>query len=280
MLGVSASTLSRRHDLDRVLAGQWTRLRPRQVMILAEEYEKKVLNEVAASLIDYAHKHAPAQEAAVIAEVDVFLVEAMENYRKVRSMAGLDVLIRIKAKERQKVMETAKTQGLQDAMTRAAASDLRQMAMRSFVMAFDTWQGGGYSFGKWNKQIALKQEKGRAEVWRGRASLSADETGKEDRYVEIELSESARPWDSMGQDRALWRNEEANGVLVSSGIYKRVRAMDWNEWDYKLDKGTKVWYGMEQMEKLNESLVEMLQAVVDAINPPEVEVGSGFGLPA
>jgi hypothetical protein len=101
MLGVSASTLSRRRDLDRVLAGQWTRLRPRQVMTLAKEYHKKAPNEVAVSLIDYAREHAAEHEAAVTAEVEVFLVEVMKDYGKVRSMAGLDALIRSKAKERQ-----------------------------------------------------------------------------------------------------------------------------------------------------------------------------------
>jgi hypothetical protein len=272
MLGVSASTLSRRKDLEWVGAGQWMRLRPQKVMQLAQEYKKRVLNEVAADLIDYAHGHAPEHEREVTQEVDVFLVEAMVQGRRVRSLAGLDALIKMRAQDREKDKRSAQAQGAWEAAIREAAHQKRQAAMAGLLEAFQQWQAHGYSFGEGHVQMKFERSRASGDFWQGKAALKTDERGKETGYVEIVVRESADPWDKKGHERGGWANEEPTGVLVQSNIYVR-------QWDGR--KGEKAYRPatnymsycrMEDLGRLNVVLVELLEAVVDSINPPSAVI--------
>ena len=65
-LGVDKSTLSRRDDLHGERVGQQEiRLSPATVMRLAREYRRRVVDEVAFDLVEYAHEHAEEQLDAV-----------------------------------------------------------------------------------------------------------------------------------------------------------------------------------------------------------------------
>src|ERR1019366_6829830 len=73
-LGVDKSTLSRRDDLHGERVGQQEiRLSPATVMRLAREYRRRVVDEVAFALVEYAREHAEDQLDAVEAEIDAYL---------------------------------------------------------------------------------------------------------------------------------------------------------------------------------------------------------------
>lgn len=71
LVGVSASTLSRRHEIERIDAGRETRVPAAEVMRLAAFYRKRRLSRVAAELVEYA----AASDAAetITREVDAAL---------------------------------------------------------------------------------------------------------------------------------------------------------------------------------------------------------------
>ncbi len=76
LLGVSASTLSRRDDLRAERMGERDRRVPAiEVMRLAAVYRKRSLNEVAADVVEYAEQHAPEQAATVEDQVQRFFAE-------------------------------------------------------------------------------------------------------------------------------------------------------------------------------------------------------------
>jgi hypothetical protein len=73
-LGVNKSTLSRRDDLHGERLGQQEiRLSPATVMRLAREYRRRVVDEVAFDLVEYAREQAQDQTEAVEAEIDAYL---------------------------------------------------------------------------------------------------------------------------------------------------------------------------------------------------------------
>ena len=73
-LGVDKSTLSRRDDLHGERVGQQEiRLSPATVMRLAREYRRRVVDEVAFDLVEYAREQAQDQTEAVEAEIDAYL---------------------------------------------------------------------------------------------------------------------------------------------------------------------------------------------------------------
>lgn len=71
ILGVSASTLSRRRDLETESVGlQELRISPTAIIILAREYRRRVLDEVAFDLAEYARACDPSLVDAIQAEID------------------------------------------------------------------------------------------------------------------------------------------------------------------------------------------------------------------
>jgi hypothetical protein len=73
MLGIAASTLSRRDDLPTENRGSRDRvLPPHTVLSLATEYRKRALNEVAFALIAYAKERAPEEADRIEEEVELF----------------------------------------------------------------------------------------------------------------------------------------------------------------------------------------------------------------
>jgi hypothetical protein len=76
LVGVSASTLSRQPDLQRIPAGRRDqRVRPREVLRAADLHKKRSLNEVAQELIDYAERSDPRYVESVEEEVEGFFAE-------------------------------------------------------------------------------------------------------------------------------------------------------------------------------------------------------------
>jgi class 3 adenylate cyclase len=74
LIGVSASTLSRRADVVRVRAGQETRVPAADVIRLAAAYRRRPASEVAASLVARVQVCQPAVRDAYETEVDQALV--------------------------------------------------------------------------------------------------------------------------------------------------------------------------------------------------------------
>jgi hypothetical protein len=73
LLGVSASTLSRRGDLVCERMGKRDkRITATEVMRLAALYRKRSLGEVATGLVHHAHEHAPQHEGHVREEIERF----------------------------------------------------------------------------------------------------------------------------------------------------------------------------------------------------------------
>lgn len=73
LIGVSASTVSRRGDLLALHRGERDRVLPAaEVMRLTEIYRKRSLNDVAQDLIDHARKASPSEVARVEEEVEAF----------------------------------------------------------------------------------------------------------------------------------------------------------------------------------------------------------------
>lgn len=78
MVGVHVSTMSRDPSLITVEAGRRDkRVRPLEVLRLAEHHQKRVLNEVAQELIDYAAEKSPDFAEAVEEEVELFFEERL-----------------------------------------------------------------------------------------------------------------------------------------------------------------------------------------------------------
>lgn len=74
MLGVSTSTLSRRHDVAWEARGARDKvLRPNEVMRLAVVYRRRSLNEVAVDLLACARQQAPERERSVDDEIERFV---------------------------------------------------------------------------------------------------------------------------------------------------------------------------------------------------------------
>ncbi len=104
MVGVNASSLSRREDLEVELAGRSKRLRPQTVLALAEHYRLRPLNSVAYELVEYARKHAPASAEAIEAEVDAYLegrptpvIDAERWLRDAERLLPAELLERVRA---------------------------------------------------------------------------------------------------------------------------------------------------------------------------------------
>jgi hypothetical protein len=70
LIGVNASTLSRRKDVARVRAGQEVRMPAREVIRLAAVYRRRPLSEVAAALVARAQRFPGSAREAVTTEVD------------------------------------------------------------------------------------------------------------------------------------------------------------------------------------------------------------------
>jgi hypothetical protein len=76
MLGVSASTISRRSDLQVELRGERDRvLAPAEVLRLAGVYRRRSLNEVALDLLEHARTLDPSQLSDVEAEIEQFFAD-------------------------------------------------------------------------------------------------------------------------------------------------------------------------------------------------------------
>jgi len=76
MIGISASTLGRRKDLERLPAGQEARLSPTNVIRLTALYRRRSTSLVAGELVTHAARMGPDVERAVLAEVEA----ALEHY--------------------------------------------------------------------------------------------------------------------------------------------------------------------------------------------------------
>jgi DNA-binding transcriptional MerR regulator len=90
MLGVSASTLSRREDLVSEARGERDKvIRPRELMRLALVHRKRSLNEVAASLMAHARATAPETVDSVEEEIEAFVSELEEPSPEVDQLLEL-----------------------------------------------------------------------------------------------------------------------------------------------------------------------------------------------
>jgi hypothetical protein len=70
LIGVSASTLSRRTDLERIPAGRETRIPAGEVVRLAYEYRKRRVSRVAGELVELAAQAGDEVQNLIAAEVD------------------------------------------------------------------------------------------------------------------------------------------------------------------------------------------------------------------
>lgn len=70
LIGVSASTLSRRPDLERIPAGRETRIPAAEVVRLAYEYRQRRVSRVAGELVERAAQSGPEVQNLVALEVD------------------------------------------------------------------------------------------------------------------------------------------------------------------------------------------------------------------
>lgn len=76
IIGVSASTVSRREDLARLRRGERdVVIPPREVLRLAAIYRKRSLNDVAQDLVEHAAAVGPEEERAVEEDVERFFEE-------------------------------------------------------------------------------------------------------------------------------------------------------------------------------------------------------------
>ncbi len=73
LIGVSAATLSRRTDLERVHAGRERRIPAAEVVRLAAFYRRRAPSRVAAQLVEHAVSVDPGLEGVIGAEVDAAL---------------------------------------------------------------------------------------------------------------------------------------------------------------------------------------------------------------
>jgi hypothetical protein len=73
MIGVAASSLSRRPDLTCERRGREQRVSPAEVLRLARYYKRRPLGKVASELLDFAYEHAPDQAAVVDQEIELTL---------------------------------------------------------------------------------------------------------------------------------------------------------------------------------------------------------------
>src|SRR4051794_6575122 len=90
MLGVSASTLSRREDLKAEPRGERDKvLRAAEVMRLAVVYRRRSLNEVAADLLAYARKHAPSSVELIDEEIESFVEQLAQPKTEVDQLLEL-----------------------------------------------------------------------------------------------------------------------------------------------------------------------------------------------
>jgi hypothetical protein len=77
MLGVAASTLSRRADVHPQARGDRDRLLPAtEVLRLASIFRRRSINDVAQDLLDYAGKHAPQDAGSVAEEIEQYFEDA------------------------------------------------------------------------------------------------------------------------------------------------------------------------------------------------------------
>lgn len=70
LIGVSASTLSRRRDIERVPAGRETRVPAAEVVRLAYEYRQRRVSRVAGELVEHAARSGPEVQKLIAREVD------------------------------------------------------------------------------------------------------------------------------------------------------------------------------------------------------------------
>lgn len=70
LIGVSASTLSRRADIERIAAGRETRIPAREVVRLASEYRNRRVSRVAGELVERAARLGDDVKKLVALEVD------------------------------------------------------------------------------------------------------------------------------------------------------------------------------------------------------------------
>ena len=267
MLGVSASTLSRRGDLDWVSAGQWMRLRPREVMKLASVYQKRKITEVGEDLIRYAEHHAHAHVGTVKREVEEYMREMGSQSA---AMAALDKKIQERAKLRREDPVLAELTATKAGEKRYAGSPARMKAIDEFLRAFRDWQNQGYTFGAQRRTID-QFDYSRSKVgarYSGQATLKAGKAGQGDlEYVLIEASESANPSDADGRERVNWSNEPADGVFLFGSV--QVKKTEGGGGNYKPAQMYLKWFSMEELDQVKLALVEMLEELVDVINPRE-----------
>lgn len=80
MLGVAASTLSRRADVHVQARGERDRvLLASEVLRLASIFRRRSINDVAQDLLDYAGKHAPQDAGSVAEEIEQYFEDAALN---------------------------------------------------------------------------------------------------------------------------------------------------------------------------------------------------------
>jgi hypothetical protein len=87
LIGVSAATLSRRTDLERVRAGREQRIPAAEVVRLAAFYRRRAPSRVAAQLVQHAVSVDPGLEGTIGAEVDA----ALEGVPVVRTGVSDDI---------------------------------------------------------------------------------------------------------------------------------------------------------------------------------------------
>jgi hypothetical protein len=110
--------------------------------------------------------------------------------------------------------------------------------------------------------------------WSGQATLKpgTDSMQFDSEYLLIEISESNNPWDENGHERFGASNEPPTGVLVFGSVQVRKKGAYGSEKIYKPAQMYIRWFGQDELDLVKLALVEMLEELVDAINPPaEIE---------
>lgn len=116
LLGVSASTLSRRPDLRAEGRGERDRvLRASEVLRLAGIYRRRSLNDVAAALIEVAQEASPRDAERVAQEVEAFFEERTVSYERLGEFLALAQRL-LPPSLYEQVERAVKEQGIDDAL--------------------------------------------------------------------------------------------------------------------------------------------------------------------
>lgn len=183
---------------------------------------------------------------------------------KIRQRQG----VRLQARhETEKIAEREKQASLK-------ATQARLNSMQDFVQAFNEWQSKGYTFGQYERKIEFESSLSLGKnTFRAHVSLDSFGDRKERRFgsvktfVEIDLGEDLDP----SGYRPPGPPPSPDGVLVQATLqeYHSTLLNGREEDGIKTIGKYQRFFGMKELDKIEEALIPMLEVLLDNINSPE-----------